>query len=59
MTLMSSGGNFLPALTASLTKTASNDPAQTLDFVDTMNKVVPIFEHLGAHYNSSNVQPMH
>jgi hypothetical protein len=41
-------GKFLAELTASLVATATNDPPRTADFVDTMSKTIPVFDHLGA-----------
>ena len=46
--IMAPVGRFLPALTERLVTTAQHDPPLTLDFVDTMSKVIPIFDHLGA-----------
>jgi hypothetical protein len=38
---------FLPKLTASLVATSQHAPPRTLDFVNTMTNVIPIFDHLG------------
>jgi hypothetical protein len=38
---------FLPALSDSLEITASSDPPQVTAFVDTMDHVLPVFDHLG------------
>ena len=46
---MSGDDKFLTKLTACLVTTSQHDPPRTMDFVETMSNVIPIFDHLGMH----------
>jgi hypothetical protein len=49
---MSADEKFLTALTAALVDVAKDDPPKTAVFTHAMDKVLPVFEHMGATFCS-------